>query len=92
MNKILKSMVLTLTSVVIGFIAIALPFNLLGTLTNDAVHIVFISELVIYFIVALVFLAVSDKKKQEKIKIEKRHEQRREKIERVQREWIDIAA
>ena len=91
-NNILKSMLLTLASLTIGFAAIAFPFNLFKTLTSDAMHVIFISEIVIYFVLGLIFLALSDKRKQEKIKSERRHEERRQKIERVQREWIDIAA
>ena len=91
-NNILKSMLLTLASLTIGFAAIAFPFNLFKTLTSDAMHVIFISEIVIYFVLGLIFLALADKRKQEKIKRERRHEERRQKIERVQREWIDIAA
>ena len=91
-NNLLKSALLTLVSLAVGLIAIALPFNLFSTLTSDAMHIIFISEIIIYFSVAMIFLAISDKKKQEKIKLEKRHEERKQKIERVKRDWIDIAA
>ena len=91
-NNLLKSALLTLVSLAVGFIAIALPFNLFSTLTSDAMHIIFINEIIIYFSVAMIFLAISDKKKQEKIKLEKRHEERKQKIERVKRDWIDIAA
>ncbi len=90
-NSLLRSILLTLASLTIGFIAIAFPFNLFKTLNGDAIHLVFIFEIILYFIISMIFLAVSDKRKQEKIKNERRHEERKLKIERVQREWIDIA-
>ena len=91
-RSIIKSLLLTTASLVIGFIAIAFPFNLFKTLTGEAMQVLFISEIVIYSIAALIFLVVSDKRKQERLKSEKRHEARRQKIEQFQREWIDIAA
>ena len=91
-NNILKSIALSIAALAVGFFAISLPFNLFDMLTKDAMHIVFISEIVIYFAVAMVYLALVDKKKQEEIKEEKRLSERNRKIERVQREWIDIAA
>jgi len=91
-NSFIKSMLLTLISLIVGFFAIALPFNLFRTLTDESMQMIFISEIVIYFAIAMLFLVFTDKKKKEKIKCEKWHEERRAKIQRVQREWIDIAA
>ena len=91
-NRIIKSALLTLASLIIGFIAIAVPFNLFYTLTSEAMHIVFIAEIIIYFLVSMFFLIAYDKKKQEKIKLENRHKERLQKIECVKRDWIDIAA
>ena len=91
-NSLIKSLLLSLAALIIGFFSIALPFNLFNTLTSNAMHIIFISEIIIYFSISMIFLAIADKRKQEKIKIEKRHEERKEKIERVKRDWIDIAA
>ncbi|MBQ9532095.1 MAG: hypothetical protein IJR70_08480 [Eubacterium sp.] len=91
-NRIIKSALLTLASLIIGFIAIAVPFNLFNTLTSEAMHIVFIAEIIIYFLVSMFFLIAYDKKKQEKIKLENRHKERLQKIECVKRDWIDIAA
>ena len=90
--NILKSVALSAASLTVGFIAISFPFRLFDTLTGDAMHIVFISELIIYSLIGAIFLVVKDKRKQEKIKKERRHELRRKKIEQVKRDWIDIAA
>ena len=91
-NKIIKSIILSIASLAVGFIAISLPFNLFGTLTKDAMHLVFICEIIIYFSLAMIFLVAAEKKKQREIKNAKRHEMRSRKIEQVRREWIDIAA
>ena len=90
--NILKSAALSIASLTVGFIAISFPFRLFDTLTGDAMHIIFISEILIYSLIGALFLVVKEKKKQEEIKNEKRHELRRKKIEQVKRDWIDIAA
>ena len=91
-NNIIKSIALSIAALAVGFIAISLPFNLFSTLSSDAMHIIFISELILYFAIGMIFLVFKDKQKQEKVKMQKRHEQRSQKIEQVKREWIDIAA
>ena len=91
-NKILKSIAISFLSLVAGYWAISFPFNLFGTLTKDAMHLVFIAEIIIYFVIAMIFLVIADKRKQEKIKFEQRHEERCRKIEQVKRDWYDIAA
>ena len=91
-NNILKSILLSVASLAVGFLAISFPFNLFGTLTKDAMHLVFISEIVIYFGLAMIAIVVAEKKKQQRVKNEQRHEERCRKIEQVKREWIDIAA
>ena len=91
-NKILKSIAISFLSLVSGYWAISFPFNLFGTLTKDAMHLVFIAEIIIYFVIAMIFLVIADKRKQEKIKFEQRHEERCRKIEQVKRDWYDIAA
>ena len=91
-TSFIKSILLTIASLIIGFIAIAFPFNLFSALSSEAMHIVFISEIIIYFSISMVFLALKDRKAKEKEKLEKRHQQRREKIQRVKTDWIDIAA
>lgn len=91
-NSILKSIALSVASLAVGFLAISFPFNLFGTLTKDAMHLVFISEIIIYFGLAMIAIVVAEKKKQQRVKKEQRHEERCRKIEQVKREWIDIAA
>ena len=91
-NNILKSIALSIASLAVGFFAISFPFNLFGTLTKDAMHLVFISEIIIYFGLAMIAIVVAEKKKQQRVKNEQRHEERCRKIEQVKREWIDIAA
>ena len=91
-TNILKSIALSVAALFFGFIAISLPFNLFNTLSSDAMHIVFISEIIIYFAIGMLFLVFKDKKKQEEIKMQKRHELRNQKIEQVKRDWIDVAA
>lgn len=90
--NILKSIALFTASLTVGFIAISFPFNLFNTLTADEMHIIFISEIIIYSLIGAIFLVVKDKKKQQEIKNKKRREIRKKKLEQVQRDWIDLAA
>lgn len=91
-NTILKSIALSLSALTVGFFAISLPFNLFDSLSNEAMHIIFIAEIIIYSFIGAIFLIVKDRKKQEEIKNEKRREIRNKKVEQVKRDWIDLAA
>lgn len=90
--KLLKGLCLSLLSLIAGFAAIILPFGLLRNLTGEALHIFFFAEITVYLIISLIFLLVTDRKKDQRKKAEKRHCERCKKIERVQKEWYDIAA
>ncbi len=90
--KFFKGLLLSIVSLIAGFIAITLPFGLFRSLTGDALHIFFFAELTVYLVIALIFLVITDRKKEQRKKAEKRHTERCEKIRRVQSEWFDIAA
>ncbi|MBE6720470.1 MAG: hypothetical protein E7571_07445 [Ruminococcaceae bacterium] len=92
MKKFVKATLMSALSLIIGFLAISLPFNLFSTLSSVMIQRVFLGELVIYFVIAMLFLVFQQKKKERLIKSEQRHTARREKIARVQTEWYDLAA
>lgn len=91
-NKVLKGLLLSVLSLIAGYFAISLPFNLFGTLSSSAMHIVFITELAIYFAIGMIFLVAFEKSKEKKVKAEQRHIQRKKKIESVYNDWYNIAA
>ena len=92
MKKVLKGLLLSLLALGVGYVAISLPFNLFNTLSDAAMEIIFIGELVIYSAVGGIFLLVNENQKTQKRKAEQRHIERKEKIARVQTDWYDLAA
>lgn len=90
--RFLKGLCLSLVSLIAGFAAITLPFGLLQNLTGEALHIFFFAEIAVYLVISLIFLLIADRKKEMRKKAEKRHCERCRKIERVHKEWYDIAA
>ena len=91
-SNLIKGLVLSVISLAAGFFAISLPFNLISTLSKSAMEVIFLAEIIIYFGIGMIFLVIKDKKNQQRIKDEIRHTKRKEKIEAVKRDWIDIAA
>ncbi|MBQ7203469.1 MAG: hypothetical protein IJS03_05595 [Eubacterium sp.] len=92
MKKVLKGLLLSLLALGVGYVAISLPFNLFNTLSDAAMEVIFIGELVIYSAVGGIFLLVNENQKTQKRKAEQRHIERKEKIARVQTDWYDLAA
>jgi uncharacterized membrane protein YraQ (UPF0718 family) len=92
MKKLFKSLGLSVSALAIGFIAISLPFHLFDELSNKAMNAVFITELIIYIAIGLIFAVIKDKKQQQKIKQAKRHIKKEQQIKDCQENWINIAA
>lgn len=95
-NTVIKGLLLSAAAIIIGFAAIAFPFKLFDNLSREGMQLLFISEIVIYFALAMIFIAVNEmKKKKAKLQKEKelqRRFQRRAKFEQAQREYYDLAA
>ncbi|MFR5877027.1 MAG: hypothetical protein ACLUFN_11125 [Eubacterium sp.] len=92
MKKFLKGLALSMTALIVGFFAISLPFHLFDELSQGAMSVVFIAEIIIYLAIGLGFLVIKDKKQQQKIKAEKRRIKRMQQIKEYQENWINIAA
>ena len=90
--KIIKAIIFSLLTLAGGFAAIAVPFRLIGTLTNTALHTVFAVELAVYFIIAIFFLVEKEKKDRIRAREKERRLQRREKFIKAQEEYYDFAA
>ncbi len=95
-KELVKGLLLSAAAIIIGFVAIAFPFRLFNNLSDKGMQLLFISEIVLYFLVAMTFIAVSElKKKKARARKEKelqRRFQRRAKFEQAQREYYDLAA
>lgn len=94
MNKkdLLKGIIISIFTLIAGYGAMAIPFNLFLTVSKDGQRIFFLAELCIYLVIGSIFLLIQDKKEKQAKKQKARHEERAQKIKDVQQNWYDIAA
>lgn len=94
MNKkdLLKGIIISIVTLIAGYGAMAIPFNLFLTVSKDGQRIFFLAELCIYLLIGSIFLLIQDKKEKQAKKQKARHEERAQKIKDVQQSWYDIAA
>ena len=94
MNKkdLLKGIIISIVTLIAGYGAMAIPFNLFLTVSKDGQRIFFLVELCIYLVIGSIFLLIQDKKEKQAKKQKARHEERTQKIKDVQQNWYDIAA
>lgn len=94
MNKkdLLKGIIISIVTLIAGYGAMAIPFNLFLTVSKDGQRIFFLAELCIYLVIGSIFLLIQDKKEKQAKKQKARHEVRTQKIKDVQQNWYDIAA
>lgn len=94
MNKkdLLKGIIISIVTLIAGYGAMAIPFNLFLTISKDGQRIFFLIELFVYLTIGSIFLLIQDKKEKRAKKQEARHKERAQKIKDVQQNWYDIAA
>lgn len=94
MNKkdLLKGIIISIVTLIAGYGAMAIPFNIFLTVSKDGQRIFFLVELCIYLVIGSIFLLIQDKKEKQAKKQKARHEERAQKIKDVQQNWYDIAA
>lgn len=91
-NNFTKGLALTVSALVAGFFAIAVPFRIFDTLSASGVRILFAVEIILYVSTALIFLAIQDKKNKQRAKEKARLEKRELKVREVVDNWYNIAA
>ncbi|MDY3812635.1 hypothetical protein [Eubacterium sp.] len=91
-KDIIKGVIISVSAIVIGYLAVGLPLNLFNLLSKDGQRIFFIVELCLYLFIGAVFLVIQDRKEQQLKKEQIRHEKRKEKIKTVQENWYDLVA
>ena len=94
MNKkdLLKGIIISIVALIVGYGAMAIPFNLFLMVSKDGQRIFFLAELCIYLVIGSIFLLIQDKKEKQAKKQKARHEERAQKIKDVQQNLYDIAA
>lgn len=90
--KILKALVFSVATLIAGYAAIAVPFQLIGTVSKSDLHLIFTVELGIYFLLAMLFLIVKEQRERQRRKEARRRSQRREKFIRAQNNYYHWAA
>lgn len=91
-RTILKGLIISVSTLAAGFLALALPFKMFANLSRHDMQVLFLAEIVVYFIMSMTYLIFRDKKETEKERNEERRVARREKFERAQKEYYDLAA
>lgn len=94
MNKknFLKGILISISSLVVGYFAISIPFSLFTNFTKEGTRLFFIIELAVYLVVGSIFLVAKDKQEQREKAQEIRHQERLAKIQDVKENWYNIAA
>ncbi|MGN0527941.1 MAG: hypothetical protein ACI4IE_02320 [Eubacterium sp.] len=85
-SKFIKGLLLSVSALIVGFCAISFPFHLFDTLTSREMRIIFISEIVIYFVTAMIFLLIRESKQEKRQK----KQQKRESLEKQQINFQEI--
>lgn len=91
-KKLIYGILLSVLSLGVGFFALAVPFQLFNELSNFGIKLLFVCEIVAYIIIGLVFLVVKDKNNQKRAKKRKKQLERKEKVKKMQEEWLNLAA
>lgn len=91
-KNFLYGLLLSITSLAVCFFALAVPFQLFNEISSFGIKMLFICEIAVYTVIALICLVVKDKKNQKKQKNKQRQIERNEKIKKMQDEWLNIAA
>ncbi len=90
MNKkdLFKGIIISIITLVAGYGAMAIPFNLFLTISKDGQRIFFLIELCVYLTIGSIFLIIQDKKSKNKKHAIKSVLKKKD----VQQNWYDIAA
>lgn len=91
-KNFVKGLILSVVSLVMGFVAIGVPFRIFDFLSEDGMRILFAVEIGIYLAIGGVFLIVQDNKKKQRARDIKRHEERQLKVKECVDNWYNIAA
>ncbi len=91
-RNIIKGLVLSISAMIVGFLAIALPFRLFSSIEGTQLRALFLFEIIIYFILSMLFLISKERKRIKKEKEQKKRIIRREKFQQAQIEYYDLAA
>lgn len=91
-NNVIKAIIISLSTIITGYIAVALPLNLFNFLSKEGQRLFFIIEISIYLILGSIFIVIKDRKEMQMQKQRIRQEKRKEKTRNVHENWHNIAA
>ncbi len=92
MKKIFKGFLMTLSTLAVGFIALALPFHLFDELSSKEMQLLFICEITVYLTIGMLYLAAKQRKRDRKIKEKNKALERRAKFQKAFDEYYSLAA
>ena len=91
-KKIIKWLLISFVTLAVGYLAIAVPFNLVSSASSLNAGIIFAIELGIYLFVGAVFILAIDRKEERAKKEKARQCKRIEKRKQAQEEYYSLAA
>ena len=91
-KKIIKWLSISFVTLAVGYLAIAVPFNLVSSASSLSAGIIFAVELGIYLFVGAVFILALDRKEERAKKEKARQYKRTEKRKQAQEEYYSLAA
>lgn len=91
-KNIIKGLLISIMTIIAGYTAVIVPFNLFNLLSDSGQRLFFIIEIVVYIIAGSIYLVIKDRDEEQAKKQRRRHEKRKEKIKDVHENWYNIAA
>lgn len=92
LKNFLYGLFLSTISLAVCFLALAIPFQLFNEISGFGIKLLFLCEIIVYSVIALICLVVKEKNNQKKEKQKQKRIKRDEKIKKMQEEWLNIAA
>lgn len=92
LKNFLYGLFLSTISLAVCFFALAIPFQLFNEISGFGIKLLFLCEIIVYSVIALICLVIKDKSNQKKERHRQKQMKREEKIKKLQEEWLNIAA
>lgn len=91
-KKMISGLIMSTAALVTAFLALAVPFKLFGTLEGAQLRAIFLVEVAAYFVLGMLFLVFRERKRVKKEQAYLKRIERRQKFQKAQEEYYDLAA
>lgn len=91
-KNIFKGILISIASLIVGFFAIAFPFNFFENLSSNQMTVLFATEIIVYTGVGMIFLVAKQIEEDKKEKAIQKQRKQRIEIKQFQDDWFDLVA